>query len=400
MSKASLGAALSSLGQNIPGIFESVMGAYRSGMDRKEASKDRELNRELMGYKLESAKQEKEQGALNLEDSRIKAEIAKQARKAVDYFYNKFGSKEKADAQMTQIDNQIAGMSVKELRMLGGAEGAKNLFTGLFDKKVGEAPKPTEQDLAKVARYQFVSPEAQGILAQYSKGIKREQEQADIQSQREYETGKMATSQAFQEQQQQRLFEQQKALEGMRAQGREDLQSQKTAALAAKTAGGRDIPATQATALGGTISAISQLDTMMGSIGDVNLQFGPSDKLRTLNPWDTTAKGINQLSFATKQLIGKGLEGGVLRKEDEEKYDKIIPKLGDTKDVLQKKYEQLREMLSTKYSGELTGLSSAGFNTSGFSPVKTSNIDITKQNSEVKAPGQEDEFDTLWSSIK
>ena len=47
-----------------------------------------------------------------------------------------------------------------------------------------------------------------------------------------------------------------------------------------------------------------------------------------------------------KQRIGKALEGGVLRKEDEEKYKKILPTIFDTQNVSDGKYEGLVSALS------------------------------------------------------
>jgi hypothetical protein len=46
-----------------------------------------------------------------------------------------------------------------------------------------------------------------------------------------------------------------------------------------------------------------------------------------------------------KQTIGKALEGGVLRKEDEAKYAKILPTINDTIDVARSKTAMLREKL-------------------------------------------------------
>jgi len=50
-----------------------------------------------------------------------------------------------------------------------------------------------------------------------------------------------------------------------------------------------------------------------------------------------------------RQTVGKALEGGVLRKEDEEKYKKILPTMSDPKKVAQNKLKQLRAMLSRDY---------------------------------------------------
>lgn len=148
---------------------------------------------------------------------------------------------------------------------------------------------------------------------------------------------------------------------------------------------GREIPASQATELGDIETSVNQLDNMMNNAATLNLQFAPSDIVRALNPWDTEAKGFQQVVASTKQVIGKGLEGGVLRKEDEYKYAKIIPQLGDTREVLQRKYEQLRSMLQLKHEGMKKGLGSAGFDIKGFGNIPGSDVDITKTESPIKA---------------
>lgn len=51
-----------------------------------------------------------------------------------------------------------------------------------------------------------------------------------------------------------------------------------------------------------------------------------------------------------KQTIGKALEGGVLRKEDEAKYAKILPTIDDTIDVARSKTAMLREKLRADLS--------------------------------------------------
>ena len=47
-----------------------------------------------------------------------------------------------------------------------------------------------------------------------------------------------------------------------------------------------------------------------------------------------------------RQKVGKALEGGVLRKEDEEKYKKILPTIYDTEAVALDKIAQLQEMIT------------------------------------------------------
>jgi hypothetical protein len=123
--------------------------------------------------------------------------------------------------------------------------------------------------------------------------------------------------------------------------------------------------------LSSTEQGIGMLDDLKKKATSFSLTNTPLDKLRTMNPWDKDIQGYNQLIKTTKQIIGKGLEEGVLRKEDEYKYDQIIPKLGDTEDVRLLKIEQLKESLINKYNTDLESLGKAGYDITGFAPIAT-----------------------------
>lgn len=67
--------------------------------------------------------------------------------------------------------------------------------------------------------------------------------------------------------------------------------------------------------------------------------------LRKLNPLDDTFNTQQASIDRIRQIVGKALEGGVLRKEDEEKYKKILPTMTDEPEVYRAKVEQLRTMI-------------------------------------------------------
>lgn len=69
--------------------------------------------------------------------------------------------------------------------------------------------------------------------------------------------------------------------------------------------------------------------------------------LRKLNPLDTTFQTQQASIDRIRQIVGKALEGGVLRKEDEEKYKKILPTMQDEPAVYEAKVAQLRQMIGT-----------------------------------------------------
>lgn len=76
--------------------------------------------------------------------------------------------------------------------------------------------------------------------------------------------------------------------------------------------------------------------------------------IRQFNPFDTQFKQQQALIDASRQIVGKALEGGVLRKEDEEKYRKILPTLQDAPEVAASKVDYIKNVIANNlqaYSG-------------------------------------------------
>jgi hypothetical protein len=94
-----------------------------------------------------------------------------------------------------------------------------------------------------------------------------------------------------------------------------------------------------------TQKAISDLESLTTAI-DENLQYiGPITGLSRLNPW-SKANRLQADINRVKQTVGKALEGGVLRKEDEEKYKKILPTMNDTEDTVRYKLAQIKASIA------------------------------------------------------
>jgi hypothetical protein len=88
-----------------------------------------------------------------------------------------------------------------------------------------------------------------------------------------------------------------------------------------------------------------------------NVPFGVG-WLRGKNPLDTNAQNLQSSIATAKQIVGKALEGGVLRKEDEVKYAKILPTMNDTDAVAQDKIRKLTNLISSRlaeYQAQLNG---------------------------------------------
>ena len=80
--------------------------------------------------------------------------------------------------------------------------------------------------------------------------------------------------------------------------------------------------AIRAAQLGMSVAIVEKL----GGKGNVIIQNGPQ---------------VSAVIDRVKQVIGKALEGGVLRKEDEVKYEKILPTIYDSAALVRSKLDGL-----------------------------------------------------------
>jgi hypothetical protein len=107
-----------------------------------------------------------------------------------------------------------------------------------------------------------------------------------------------------------------------------------------------------------TQAALAGLVDLQSKIKD-NLEYiGPIAGFQKLNPW-SKARQVQSDVDRIRQVVGKALEGGVLRKEDEEKYKKILATLSDTPETAEYKITQLMAALQQNINDytELQGLS-------------------------------------------
>jgi len=80
----------------------------------------------------------------------------------------------------------------------------------------------------------------------------------------------------------------------------------------------------------------------------------------------TVAKQKQAVIDRVKQVIGKTLEGGVLRKEDEAKYEKILPTIADTVAVVEAKLDGLDAAITKRRQRRIDALTDANYDTSKF----------------------------------
>lgn len=128
----------------------------------------------------------------------------------------------------------------------------------------------------------------------------------------------------------------------------------------------------------GDANRIADLDTSLNDLdvlaNTVTGSTGTSAKIGAMLPnWVTelTGRGVSakQKQAAidrVKQVIGKALEGGVLRKEDELKYEKILPTIYDPPEVVRTKLLGLQEALTLRRQTTLDALADAGYDVSKY----------------------------------
>lgn len=131
--------------------------------------------------------------------------------------------------------------------------------------------------------------------------------------------------------------------------------------------GSATVSSATAADLGDSQAARGMLDTLSKSIEQNKGNLGPVEgRLRALNPYDTNTQTVQGIINSTKQIVGKYLEGGVLRLEDEKKYEKILPTLADTPDVAMAKLKTVQGLIEAKETSQIKSLGSAGYNVSGY----------------------------------
>jgi len=129
--------------------------------------------------------------------------------------------------------------------------------------------------------------------------------------------------------------------------------------------------------LSGDANRLAEFDQSTGLLNRLTKELGGTgaqSQLGTMVPnfvteftgWGMDAKSRQATIDTVKQIIGKTLEEGVLRLEDERKYEKILPRIGDPGPVAAAKIKGLIETINTNKSRLLDSLDDAGFNVAEF----------------------------------
>lgn len=137
---------------------------------------------------------------------------------------------------------------------------------------------------------------------------------------------------------------------------------------------GRPVTSGDANRVADLNTSLDDVEVLTEVLGGVSGSTGTSAKVGAILPnWVTelTGRGVSaKQKQATidrvKQVIGKALEGGVLRKEDEKKYEKILPTIYDPPPVVTTKLAGLKTALTQRRQTLLDALSDAGYDTADY----------------------------------
>ena len=107
---------------------------------------------------------------------------------------------------------------------------------------------------------------------------------------------------------------------------------------------GKPLSESAITKLSESKSAIASLQDLRQTLKDNEQYLGPVSGFQALNPYSDARKAQAKIDLV-RQRVGKTLEGGVLRKEDEEKYKKILATLNDTPSTALSKIDGLAQSI-------------------------------------------------------
>lgn len=119
------------------------------------------------------------------------------------------------------------------------------------------------------------------------------------------------------------------------------------------------------------LAQIADFDTSVQLVGNLTTvidqykdKFGVfKGRASQLNKYDTDAQLVEAQMRTVSQIVGRAMEGGVLRKEDEEKYRRMLPQLTDTPSVAKGKITQVQKMLQDQRNIRAKAFESAGYTT-------------------------------------
>lgn len=133
---------------------------------------------------------------------------------------------------------------------------------------------------------------------------------------------------------------------------------------------GKLLPAAQGALYIDGQSAMSSMPEVLQTIEKNKDIFGPvRGRAAAVNPYDERGQTINSQIGALRQVFGRFMEGGVLRKEDETKYEKMLPTLSDTPGIAKNKLANAQRLLAKRASEFKNQYEKLGYDTSDLDEI-------------------------------
>ncbi len=127
------------------------------------------------------------------------------------------------------------------------------------------------------------------------------------------------------------------------------------------------LPADKVLLVNESKNALKMLEDLDQTIENNKDYFGPvAGRTSTWNPYNETGNAISAQLKTTAQVTGKALEGGVLRKEDESKYAKMLSQIENPYETAKNKNQLAKRMVNNKIAADIKALADAGYDTSGL----------------------------------
>ncbi len=141
---------------------------------------------------------------------------------------------------------------------------------------------------------------------------------------------------------------------------------------------GKSLSDTAIKEISATQDALDGLNDLMTKI-EANKEFiGPIKGLSAMNPWSEARKVQSDID-RIRQTVGKALEGGVLRKEDEEKYKKILATITDEPETAVYKINQLIADITSNMNNYVSNQGLSGRYIDGVLSRDTSNSQLSDE---------------------
>lgn len=123
----------------------------------------------------------------------------------------------------------------------------------------------------------------------------------------------------------------------------------------------KKLSAAQTGEVAGYDAADDLLNDLNSTISTYEGVMGPLvGRGRGANPYDANAMAFKSEMKGVAQMVGRILEGGVLRQEDVPKYEAILPQITDTPEVARRKIDNVRRMVATRKEALLNQIDTYG----------------------------------------